>query len=204
LLLLPGAFAVMALGLLVYGTIAPLNAVAIGLAATTLALVIVRGGMSFAENLRLLARASHEAQTDELTGLKNRRCLMQDLQDCIDSAHAADSWSLALFDLDGFKKYNDTLGHHAGDVLLKRIADHLLSAVGPHGHVYRIGGDEFCALLRPAAPQIDTVIASVDFQTGVSYGVVALPLEARTPLEALQLVDSRMYVNKHQRRVSER
>ena len=52
-----------------------------------------------------------------------------------------------LFDLDGFKSYNDTFGHPAGDALLTRLGSKLAAAVAPHGSAYRLGGDEFCALL---------------------------------------------------------
>ena len=55
--------------------------------------------------------------------------------------------ALLLFDLDGFKLYNDTFGHPAGDSLLERFGTSLREAVGTDGTAYRIGGDEFCVLL---------------------------------------------------------
>ena len=60
---------------------------------------------------------------------------------------------LALFDLDGFKHYNDTFGHPAGDVLLTRLGGNLRKYLGARGTVFRMGGDEFCALfaLQPGA-----------------------------------------------------
>ena len=54
---------------------------------------------------------------------------------------------LVLFDLDGFKTYNDTFGHPAGDALLTRLGAALRTAVGPNSGAYRMGGDEFCTLL---------------------------------------------------------
>src|SRR5450755_3577551 len=79
----------------------------------------------------------------ELTGIGNRRRFTRDLERAFDDA--ADV-TLALFDLDGFKLYNDTFGHLAGDALLVRIAARFAAVVGPD-RAYRIGGDEFCTLL---------------------------------------------------------
>ena len=53
-----------------------------------------------------------------------------------------------MFDLDGFKAYNDTFGHPAGDALLARCGRRLAAAVDRHGSAYRIGGDEFCVIIR--------------------------------------------------------
>ena len=57
-----------------------------------------------------------------------------------------------LFDLDGFKTYNDTFGHPAGDALLAHLGAKLAAAVAPYGEAYRLGGDEFCAVLDHRAP----------------------------------------------------
>ena len=53
-----------------------------------------------------------------------------------------------LYDLNGFKRYNDTYGHPAGDALLERLSGRLNAIVSPHGTAYRMGGDEFCVLIR--------------------------------------------------------
>ena len=55
-----------------------------------------------------------------------------------------------LFDLDGFKSYNDTFGHPAGDALLAHLGTKLAASVAPYGEAYRLGGDEFCAVRRPS------------------------------------------------------
>lgn len=68
---------------------------------------------------------------------------------------------LGLFDLDGFKRYNDTYGHPAGDALLARLAERMAEAVGPAGRAYRMGGDEFCTLLDGDAEKTAPVIARV-------------------------------------------
>ena len=64
---------------------------------------------------------------------------------------------LVLFDLNGFKTYNDTFGHPAGDALLTRLAAKLAAAVAPDGNAYRMGGDEFCVLLPASEPELHRV-----------------------------------------------
>ena len=89
-----------------------------------------------------------EAMTDPLTGLGNRRRLTSDLRAAFEEdAETAAPSLLLLFDLDGFKAYNDTFGHLAGDELLARLGQRLSRAVEGCGHAYRLGGDEFCAHL---------------------------------------------------------
>ena len=92
---------------------------------------------------RLIAGSEREALTDTVTTLANRRALMLDLE----AALTAPAHVLAIFDLDGFKHYNDTFGHPAGDLLLIRLSERLRDAAAEHGaRAYRMGGDEFCVL----------------------------------------------------------
>lgn len=86
------------------------------------------------------------AYVDALTGLRNRRAFDEDLELAWERAQAGEHSLLVLFDLNGFKRINDTQGHLAGDALLRGVGEALRSAAGP---AYRIGGDEF-ALLLPA------------------------------------------------------
>ena len=97
---------------------------------------------------------------------------------------------LMLFDLDGFKDYNDTFGHLAGDALLSRLGGKLAAAVADHGAAYRLGGDEFCALLAIAPDELgDVVTAAADalaergsnFDVAASYGAVLLPARGDEP-----------------------
>ena len=113
-----------------------------------------------------------------------------------------------LFDLDGFKRYNDTFGHPAGDALLMRLGKRLERAIASHGRAYRMGGDEFCVLLTGAPiDQDDHVAAAAEaltesgqgFSVGVSFGSVRPALEAMTAAEALQIADQRMYGHKASR-----
>jgi len=149
-----------------------------------------------------------QAVTDALTGLGNRRRLARDLADALERAATDPPALLLLFDLDGFKGYNDTFGHLAGDALLSRLGAKLSTAVGPGGGAYRLGGDEFCALLDVHADDLDERIARTaaalsetgnQFAIGASFGAVLLPHEADNPDYALQLADERMYASKRRR-----
>jgi diguanylate cyclase (GGDEF)-like protein len=149
-----------------------------------------------------------QAVTDALTGLGNRRQLSADLSSAFERAAAGQPSLLLLFDLDGFKAYNDTFGHLAGDALLARLGSKLAHAVVGHGSAYRLGGDEFCARLDLSNADPDVLIrraATALTETGgqfnihASVGVVLLPHEADSPDHALQLADERMYVNKRGR-----
>ncbi|KKL75556.1 hypothetical protein LCGC14_2053720, partial [marine sediment metagenome] len=149
-LVIPSASALAALALLIYSNFFYLNDVAVVLAAATLVALIVRATVTFKENVSILADLRHEAQTDFLTGLKNRRKLIADLRDQVEAASTTAPSMLMLFDLDGFKRYNDTYGHPAGDVLLSRLGRRFARAVQPYGVAYRMGGDEFCVIMPSA------------------------------------------------------
>jgi diguanylate cyclase (GGDEF)-like protein len=160
-----------------------------------------------------------QAVTDPLTGLGNRRKLSTDLTERLDggseggSAAASDRAEaeplvLMMFDLDGFKGYNDTFGHLAGDALLARLGGKLAAAVFPHGTAYRLGGDEFCALLPARAEGLQATVARAaaalcergeTFTVQASCGAVLVPHEASTADYALQLADERMYARKASR-----
>jgi diguanylate cyclase (GGDEF)-like protein len=153
------------------------------------------------------AEAQRLAATDALTGLGNRRRLMADLDLVLARGTAS---VLALFDLDGFKAYNDSFGHPAGDALLRKLGSNLSDVMEGRGSAYRMGGDEFC-ILAPADGREDGVIADAAqalneegeaFTIGASFGFVALPTEASSSEEALRSADRRMYANKASGRTS--
>ena len=142
--------------------------------------------------------------TDPLTSLNNRRKLMTDL-DALYERNA--SGVLAIFDLDGFKDYNDRFGHPAGDSLLTRLAARLNVNVRDVGQAYRLGGDEFCVLAELDAPvALDELVPGwtgsftergEGFSISASSGAALLPQEAHDPSEALRVCDRRMYLQKH-------
>jgi two-component system, cell cycle response regulator len=208
-LVLPACFAIVALGLLVYDHFHRFDGLAVVLAALTLLAVIVRTAMTFGENLRMLKASRREALTDPLTGLGNRRSLMFDLDRTLESATIQEPTALVLFDLDGFKRYNDNFGHPAGDALLARLGRNLREAVVGEGKAYRLGGDEFCALVRVTLDDADAVIGAAaaalveqgkGFVVGASHGIVFLPNEATDSSMAMQIADQRLYGNKGARR----
>jgi two-component system, cell cycle response regulator len=187
------------------------NVASVSLAMWALLLALARMALAFLENQRALSQTHAEARTDSLTGLRNRRSLLADLQMQLGLATLAPPRALLLFDLDGFKEYNDAFGHPAGDGLLVRLAARLADAIGSEGDAYRLGGDEFCVLVSPGRDGVDTVLAACSaalnergegFEVTSSFGVVLLPEEADTPTLALQLADRRMYARKGGRRMS--
>ncbi len=152
--------------------------------------------------LATIAATATEARTDELTGLPNRRALLEELEARTDRN---ESFTLTIADLNGFKRYNDTFGHPAGDALLKRLGHKLARACDGHGTAARLGGDEFCVLLDGNVPP-DEAHALLQRALGdegegfcitSSTGSVAVPEEARdSSSEALRLADTRMYAAK--------
>jgi two-component system, cell cycle response regulator len=209
--LVPFACGLAAIGLLTYDHFDRVNAAALILTAAALLLVLVRTAIVFARSRRMLTHSQEEARTDSLTGLRNRRSLMDDLAEELALATPARPRALVLFDLDGFKEYNDAFGHPAGDGLLVRLGLRLADAARGHGRAYRLGGDEFCVLLRPGPAGVEPLalacVAALSeqgegFVVTTSHGTVLAPDEARTPTEALQLADRRMYARKSGRRMS--
>jgi two-component system cell cycle response regulator len=208
LLLVPLVCGTAAVGVLVAGVSFSISSVAVLLAAATMGAVLVRLFVTLLENRELLELSRTEAVTDPLTGLANRRKLLLDLDHACASLAEGRTWLLSLFDLDGFKLYNDSFGHPAGDALLVRLGTKLVRAADGRGDVYRLGGDEFCLL---AAGTVDDVASVLDrsvaalgehgegFSISSSFGAVFLPEDARDSSEALRLADVRLYAQKRSR-----
>jgi diguanylate cyclase (GGDEF)-like protein/PAS domain S-box-containing protein len=100
------------------------------------------------------AELARLAVTDQLTGLYNRRALVNQIEE-----HRSDPIGLVFIDLDGFKRVNDMHGHAAGDTVLVEAARRLSHAVPEPNSVYRIGGDEFIVLVTEAGQ--DAVVAEL-------------------------------------------
>ena len=205
LLAIPSFFAAIAVALQIYNQFQPLNRFVAAFATATLGVVIVRMALLFSDHLHLLAVTRRESQSDPVTGLGNRRRLMLDLGDAIESGRPH---VFALFDIDGFKAYNDNFGHPAGDALLGRLGKNLAASVRPAGAAYRLGGDEFCVLCQIEGAGGDGVVAlgsaalseaGKGFTSSSSNGSVLLPEEADDPSTALLLADRRMYAQKRLR-----
>ncbi|MGH2970130.1 MAG: HD domain-containing phosphohydrolase [Solirubrobacteraceae bacterium] len=211
LVAVPLGFGLVGLVVLVYGSLAELNPLAIALAAASLLAVMARLTLTFRENVRMLRASRDEAMTDALTMLGNRRALAHELEELLPEDGTTRPLALALFDLDGFKHYNDTFGHPAGDALLVRLGGNLAACLEERGHAFRMGGDEFCVLFEPGADDPSLLVESAaaalsetgeGFSIGCSYGSILLPDEAAEPAEALRIADQRMYAQKHAGRMS--
>jgi diguanylate cyclase (GGDEF)-like protein len=131
---------------------------------------------------------------------------VDDLARLLENGGPVQRRALGLYDLDGFKRYNDAYGHPAGDALLQRLSAELADVVKGNGQAYRLGGDEFCLLLD--ADGSDAVLRAAGaaleargdgFDVTASYGRVALPEDAADSEEALHLADRRMYAAKESR-----
>jgi len=170
-------------------------------------LIIAVGGVSLRAGRRELEA---QASTDALTGLGNRRKLLADLERQVRAARADQPVVLSLFDLNGFKNYNDSFGHQAGDALLLRLGKALADAVAPRGgRAYRPGGDEFC-VIAPAAHQHAMEHAACmalsesgdGFDVSAAFGSVVVPRDTGDAGEAMRKADEAMYAQKHSGRAT--
>jgi diguanylate cyclase (GGDEF)-like protein len=211
LIVMPLSFAAVGLALLIYGCFGELNALATVLASAALLAVMGRLILTFRDNMRMLHTSRDEAHHDALTGLRNRRALTRDLERALQRAEESRPVVLALFDLDGFKSYNDAFGHPAGDALLTRLGGNLSRYLDGRGTAYRMGGDEFCALFEPGdqviGPIIDGAAAALSeqgegFSISSSHGSIVVPLETAEAADALRIADRRMYAQKNAGRAS--
>ena len=204
MLVVPSGFALIGVAALVYEALSGSDQIAVLLAALTLVAATLRTALTFRENLKMLEQTTRESLTDALTGLANRRRLITDLDRAVAAARV-EPHALVLFDLDGFKRYNDTFGHPAGDALLARVGGRLEEAMRPYGRAYRLGGDEFAALVSTSGTESRVAVAAAvealtergdGFDVGTSHGVVHLGIEAVDAATAMQLADQRLYSTK--------
>ncbi len=149
---------------------------------------------------------------DHLTGLANRRLLIEQLTQVIrQSARDKHAAALLYLDLDDFKRVNDSLGHEAGDRLLKNISDRLTSIVRESDIVARLGGDEFAVLLidakslrdvsRIAEKLIEQIEKPVpldnkEFIVSTSVGITMIPTDGHDATTLLSNADIAMYAAK--------
>ena len=163
-------------------------------------------------------RAHGLATRDPLTGLYNRRSLMERLDQAIARANrAGGSLAILFLDMDRFKSINDTLGHDVGDELLIQVASRISGAVRESDVVARLGGDEFVVLMEalPDYPDAAAVarkivqanaapcdIASHVLKTSVSIGISVYPQDGDTVQLLMKHADLAMYHAKQQARGS--
>lgn len=161
-------------------------------------------GHDVTENKRAEQKLKHLAHFDQLTGLPNRVTLQKDLEAEIRSSEV----SIAMFDLDGFKSINDTLGHSFGDLLLQEVARRLTGIEGEQIQFYRLGGDEFvliqrnCSDPRIIARTVDASLARLaekfdinDHQIflGASAGIAIGPADGPNAEDLMSNADLALY-----------
>ncbi|PWV70454.1 PAS domain S-box-containing protein/diguanylate cyclase (GGDEF)-like protein [Nocardia neocaledoniensis] len=166
-------------------------------------------GEDVTEQHRLREELYAQARLDPLTGLPNRRCLLERLTAMIARPHRGDARiGLCFVDIDGFKRVNDCYGHGTGDQVLVEVATRLDAAVRARGYpLVRIGGDEFIALIPPPAERADVVAAAAElksaladdialgdrvFRIAVSTGAVLAPVSGAEPDVLLAAADAAM------------
>jgi diguanylate cyclase (GGDEF)-like protein len=169
------------------------------------------------QKARLLETVSHQASHDGLTGLPNRTLFLERLENALVDAGRRAHVGVLFSDLDRFKEVNDTLGHAAGDELLRQVAARLRATVRPGDTVGRLSGDEFAIILPGLAdPQDAHALAErvaacftdsfrldgTDVEVGTSVGVAVLRDDAdgRTAEQLLREADTAMYRHKQRRR----
>ncbi|MDP9244854.1 MAG: diguanylate cyclase, partial [Chloroflexota bacterium] len=175
--------------------------IATGAAFGATILLLVAFSIAFHHLLRARRRSHEDATTDALTGLGNRRKLFADMDQPADGPDR-EATLAAIFDLDGFKAYNDTFGHPAGDALLAALGRKLSLAVSGRGSAYRIGGDEFVVTTNAvdgeavlAAAQTALSEQGPGFSIGCSSG--STRLRGGSSFEdTLHIADQRLYANK--------
>jgi diguanylate cyclase (GGDEF)-like protein len=156
-------------------------------------------------NERLLVMATEDA----LTGLPNRSSLMARMEEAIRRArHSGGNFTLMFMDLDGFKTVNDSMGHPAGDKLLKAFSVQLVKVVRQEDTVARLSGDEFVVLLdRPGSQQEmeqiaanilermeqDFVIDGTPLRVTASIGIATYPKDGESVDELMKNADTAMY-----------
>lgn len=164
------------------------------------------------ERRSLVDKIATLALYDGLTGLANRSLLEDRLQKAIELAiRQGDKVGLVFMDLDHFKQVNDTLGHAAGDTLLKEVSTRLVGALRASDTACRVGGDEFIALLPSvkntddaaqvveriqAAAEPPVTISGQEIPIRFSAGVAIYPDDAKDGGELIRKADARMYVAK--------
>jgi diguanylate cyclase (GGDEF)-like protein len=201
----------------VLGSIEHANAIVLGFAGAALLAAIARMAWLLRKQKALNESRQHLAVTDELTGLGNRRRLLDELEEALavlsHEDPPASRLALLLIDLDHFKEINDSFGHHTGDALLRQIGPRIRQVVRRDDLVARLGGDEFAVLLYGADTFKATTVAqrlltlleepidvgNASLSVGASIGVALAPEHALSSADLLRCADLAMYRAKSER-----
>ncbi|NRA69608.1 MAG: GGDEF domain-containing protein [Gammaproteobacteria bacterium] len=171
------------------------------------------------EMLELQQVIKHQSDHDELTGLANRRKFEETALEFERNSKALNSqFGVIYIDLDKFKPINDTYGHAYGDLVLQEMANRLSGCSRASDLVCRMGGDEFCILLKNVLDQNELtniatsleerliepfMINDIKFSVGASFGVATFPLDGNNIDELVSVADHQMYLKKHQKHTSD-
>jgi diguanylate cyclase len=205
---IPVTFALVSLAVLAAGVDRHVNVVASLLALAAVSLVVARTALTVRE-LRRANESFRLARTDELTSLTNRRGFLEGLDRLIDASPRP--LAVLVADLDGFKDVNDSLGHHAGDVLLCLVAERFRTCLGTTSLLARLGGDEFgvvavvdhagagMTIAHQLCATLDDpfVVEGVTVRIGASFGVAVHPAHGASRSAVLRCADVAMYDAKH-------
>ena len=203
-LLVPVLATVAGLVVLVVSSQTPVSPLAVALAAVTLLAATARTQIAFRRVARLV-ELRRQVATDELTGLPNRRALYAEGE--VQLAGPEQPRGLLLLDLDKFKEVNDSLGHHAGDLMLVQVGARLRGRLRPEDVLARLGGDEFAVLLHEADPDQAVVVAvklraalaepfaleGIALHTSVSVGIALFPDHGADLSALLRKADIALY-----------
>jgi diguanylate cyclase (GGDEF)-like protein len=214
LLAIPATFTASALGLLIYDHFSRLDPLALALALGTIVAAFARTALAF-RDVGALAETRRQALTDDLTSMPNRRHFRRRLADAVVASRASDtSVALLLFDLDHFKELNDTLGHDAGDELLRQVGGRLRTMLRASDTAARLGGDEFGVILcdpctsAQAERVADKILAAIaepfpikglSLRVTASIGIALFPEHAPDEEQLMQHADVAMYEAKRTR-----
>jgi diguanylate cyclase (GGDEF)-like protein len=196
-------------------TIMPLVAVGMALAGLAFSTMLRRLKQTAAELEQSEKQARHESMHDALSGLPNRASFLGKLEDRLASADEANRRVVALyFDIDRFKDINDTMGHYAGDELIRAVAERLRTHLHDGEYLARFGGDEFAVLCASTSSRIGETLSrritqafntpfSIDGQNTratVSIGLAISPKDGSTASELMRNADIALYEAKNQGR----
>ena len=168
----------------------------------------VRNALDLARTREKAQDLKEMAVTDPLTKLKNRASFEKDLAAIPEKEY--DSYGIAMFDLNNLKYFNDVHGHSTGDYYIIICSEILQDIFYSYGTVYRIGGDEFCAVMKSVSPEkyaqlgpmISAKLAALhqsiyNYRMEVSDGYAVFDIQQdKTLLHTMERADKAMYAKK--------